>query len=249
MTLSTSDRFPQGRTDDLLALSEVFVSLQGEGPSSGERALFVRLAECNLACTWCDTAYTWDWRIYNRSAEVASVEPNSLAHHLTDLADTSLRLVVLTGGEPMLQQHAGAALLTHLRTARPRLRIEVETNGTIAPHPDFDPLVHRYVVSPKLAHAGGKPTARIRHSVLTDYAQHPASVFKFVVATADDLAEIGAVIKAVGIDRHRVWLMPQATQPDELLARTPAIAELALANGYNLSRRAHLTIWGNARGR
>ena len=38
---------------------EIFASVQGEGPSMGMPVAFMRLSRCNLACVWCDTAYTW----------------------------------------------------------------------------------------------------------------------------------------------------------------------------------------------
>ena len=67
-----------------LAVSEIFgPTLQGEGPSSGRRAMFLRLAGCNLSCSWCDTAYTWDWSRYDKKAEVTMMQvDNGLpAHH------------------------------------------------------------------------------------------------------------------------------------------------------------------------
>src|SRR5262249_11150304 len=56
-----------------LRVSEIFESFQGEGASAGLPAVFVRLANCNLRCTWCDTRYTWDWAAYDYDSEVRRV--------------------------------------------------------------------------------------------------------------------------------------------------------------------------------
>src|SRR4051794_41183262 len=54
----------------MLKISEIFESLQGEGVSIGAPCIFVRLAQCNLHCTWCDTKYTWDFERYRYEDEV-----------------------------------------------------------------------------------------------------------------------------------------------------------------------------------
>ncbi len=44
-----------------MQVNEIFKSIQGEGPNFGKPAIFLRTAQCNLKCIWCDTKYTWDW--------------------------------------------------------------------------------------------------------------------------------------------------------------------------------------------
>src|ERR1700756_5367366 len=80
-----------GRT---LAVQSIFYTLQGEGPFSGQPAVFIRLAGCNLACTFCDTDF--ESGIENR------METDVLIEHVGNLLAAS-RLVVLTGGEPLRQ--------------------------------------------------------------------------------------------------------------------------------------------------
>ena len=58
-------------TEPTLVISEVFgPTVQGEGPTIGRRAAFVRLGRCNLDCSWCDTPYTWDWERYDPKVEL-----------------------------------------------------------------------------------------------------------------------------------------------------------------------------------
>ena len=55
----------------LLPVSEVFgPTIQGEGPHAGRRVYFVRLGGCNLSCSWCDSAYTWDGETYDLREEL-----------------------------------------------------------------------------------------------------------------------------------------------------------------------------------
>ena len=159
---------------------ELFASLQGEGPSAGRPCAFVRLSNCNLACRWCDTAYTWRFAgpdAYDRKAEQIVLPEADVAERIRALGQERL---VVTGGEPLLQAPALARMLA-LLGVRPReggglgeagetsardrrLRgdaptVEVETNGTVAPPPALDALIHQYNVSPKLAHSGNPSEA------------------------------------------------------------------------------------------
>src|SRR5262245_15455258 len=107
---------------------EIFASIQGEGVTAGVPSVFVRLAECHLRCTFCDTKYTWDWDHHDRAAQVAEVEPDDVVRCAVERAGTAVKNVVLTGGEPLLQQDDLAVVARALRTAGHR--IEVETSGS-----------------------------------------------------------------------------------------------------------------------
>ena len=136
---------------------EIFASLQGEGPSTGMPVAFMRLSRCNLACTWCDTAYTWhfegdnrphrDGETFERKANQVKLSPSEAAERILALGQ---RRLVITGGEPLLQGGALADLLAQI----PDMEIEIETNGTTKAPSHVDIRVDQYNVSPKLAHSG-----------------------------------------------------------------------------------------------
>src|SRR3954454_16310714 len=94
---------------------EIFASIQGEGASAGTPSVFVRLSLCNLACSWCDTAYTWDWKRYDPKAEIVEIEIDDVVARVETLAGASTRSVVLTGGEPLQQQGSLGELATVLK--------------------------------------------------------------------------------------------------------------------------------------
>jgi len=128
-----------------LNVNEIFgPTIQGEGPSVGQRCAFLRLAGCNLTCTWCDTPYTWDWEglngePYDKTQETHPASLYEIHHQLTGLG---VDLIIVSGGEPMMQQRNLGPLVDRL--TRSGIRVEIETNGTIAP--DINPT--RFNVSP-----------------------------------------------------------------------------------------------------
>ena len=136
---------------------EIFASVQGEGPSAGMPCTFLRLSRCNLACVWCDTAYTWhfagderphrDGVEFDRTANQLTLGEEEVAARITALGQKRL---VITGGEPLLQAPALARLLGHL----PDVTVEIETNGTTRAPAALDIRIDQFNVSPKLAHSG-----------------------------------------------------------------------------------------------
>jgi len=219
-----------------LVVSEVFgPTVQGEGPSLGRRTGFVRLGRCNLACTWCDTAYTWDWSRYDPAVELRKLDVDEVVRQV-DAMDVPM--VVVTGGEPLLQQSALIDLLPRLK---PR-RIEVETAGTLAPRPELVELVDQWNVSPKLANSGNPAERRHKPDVLRAFEATGRAVFKFVAEGPAELDEIAAF----GVSP--VWVMPQGTTPDTVRDGLARLADAVIARGWNLTTRLHVEVWGDRRG-
>jgi 7-carboxy-7-deazaguanine synthase len=229
---------------------EIFATIQGEGATAGEPSVFVRLAECNLRCTWCDTKYTWEWSQYDRAEQTVELERDAIvARTKTVIADAGggVRAAVVTGGEPLLQQDELPALLEGLRGLG--LRIEIETNGTIVPRAELAALVDQWNVSPKLASSGNGERARRRPAALEWFARSERAQFKLVTTGEPDLVEIEELALAFEIPRSRILLSPEGTDAGTLAARSRWLAAECTRHGYRLGTRLHVFLWGSDRGR
>lgn len=226
--------------------AEVFgPTLQGEGPAQGTPAMFVRFSGCNLACSWCDTPFTWDWTgrngtVYDRNAEQHVGTADDLAAAVVGRAP----LLVITGGEPLAQREA-VTVLGRLAQAGGMV-VHVETNGTLAPDQAFG-SVDLFVVSPKLANSGDPAAKRIRPEALAAFAGTGKAVAKFVLSHEDDADEVAAV--AALMPGVPVWIMPEGRTPAAIDAGLRRLAPIAIDRGWHLSGRLHVTIWGDERGR
>jgi len=231
--------------DRPLLVAETFgPTFQGEGPSCGQQALFLRLSRCNLSCPDCDTPYTWDTSRYNLRAHTehrtaASLISWALAHPTP--------LVVITGGEPLLQQDRMLPVVAAL-TAAGR-RVEIETNGTVSPSPELVDQVAAFNVSPKLAAFAAERDAdrRINPAALAVLVASGKSVFKFVAGRIGDLDEIGDLVTRFGL--APVWVMPEGVASEVIMARIRDLADAVLARGWNLTTRLHVLLWEDTRGR
>ncbi len=247
-TLASSDLPLAGPGE--LVVSEVFgPTFQGEGRSLGQRAGFVRLGTCNLDCgrgpgaTWaCDTAYTWDWEHYSPAAEL-SVRP--VDDIVADLTAMDVALLVITGGEPLIQQRRLVPLL-HAATGR-GWTVEVETNGTIAPLPEVAGLVSRFNVSPKVQGSGVARAVALRPRALAAFLATGKAVFKFVASSAAELDDIAEVVARGRL--APVMIMPAGTEPEQVVRVARELADPVLARGWDLTVRLHVLLWGNERAR
>jgi 7-cyano-7-deazaguanosine (preQ0) biosynthesis protein QueE len=226
-----------------LVISEIFgPTVQGEGPAIGRRCGFVRLGRCNLACTWCDTPYSWDWTRHDPAVELTERSPSSVFEELVAM---DVDMVVVTGGEPLLQWRRLPPLL---RACRARgWEVHVETAGTL-PWVGQGDLVTQWVVSPKLANSGMSIDRRYRPDVLAGFAAAGAA-FKFVVTGPADLEEIATIAAEVQIPDRAIWVMAEGVDRDKVVRRTAALADAVIMRGWNLTTRLHVLAWGAQRGR
>jgi len=226
-----------------LRVSEIFRSIQGEGPTAGLPATFLRLAACNLRCHYCDTPYTWDFQRFDVASE-AHIEP--VAALVERLLAEGLDRVVVTGGEPLLQQANLAGLFERLPET---VAIEIETNGTILPLPALLARVSQWNVSPKLAFSGMPRDERIVMKVLQEFAACERAWLKLVVAEPSDMDEGDELISASNWPHSRIVWMPEGTSAQRVTVRGRWVAEQALSRNQRFSTRLHVLLWGDKRGR
>lgn len=149
---------------DTLDVHSIFLTIQGEGPFSGQRAVFVRLAGCNLQCPGCDTDYTSFRRTLTEEEVAAEVYRRIVDNEVGRAYNKELSLVVITGGEPFrqnLQPLVYRLLLTGYR-------VQLETNGTLFQELPYGSRLLTIVCSPK--------TGRVH----PELAKH-VNAFKYVV--------------------------------------------------------------------
>ncbi len=216
-----------------MKICETFSGFQGE-VNVGRLAFFLRTAGCNLNCVWCDTNY----------AKTESVDMT-----VDDLVQQAMHFnrVVITGGEPLIQKQDVAKFIEKVKRKNPDIVIEIETNGTIKP------LGGKFLgdvifnVSPKLKNSGNEYSKRIIYDTLGWFSEINAN-FKFVIDSPDDIDEVNLLVSEFGISKRQVFLMPQGKTKEEQLNKMEAIARYAKVNGYNISPRLHVLIYGNKRG-
>ncbi len=215
-----------------MKLCETFRSIQGELQGIGRQAFFIRTHGCNLGskCTVdCDTRYSWD------EASGATSFNKTVAELDAEIAASSVDAVVITGGEPLLQQGEIVNLVRHIHG----IDWFIETNGTISPVEALHENDRVYFnVSPKLTSFNPSPFPLER------------SIFKHVVTPRNDvflswelrIASMPAAIK------HRTYFMPASRTREQYLTNAPAVAVWCNEHGFNFGPREHMIVFEGKRG-
>lgn len=251
-----------------LLVTSVFYTFQGEGPFAGQPAVFIRLAGCNIGskadCPFCDTYFNVDsgmqLTVDQLCAEVAKLWPGGYGSGRTPL-------VVVTGGEPLLQWPMLQKLIVALQLqGQGDVRVQLETNGMYLREEHMhwasqQPLT--IVVSPKVSASLGRyPEHAVRPEWFT--ATKPP-VLKFVVSADPaspyyvlplcDLVRADVDSDLVYVSGMTDYTETTPTMPDQpvnlltdfsdIARRRTALnwqraANLALRHGFNVSLQTHL---------
>lgn len=231
-----------------LKLAEHFLSLQGEGKTIGTPSIFWRFSGCPFLCKWCDTVEVWKkgtsytyeemYQLFNSVGYFSRL--NHHTHHL-----------VITGGDPLLQQEAIAGFLAFCSERGEQVGnwfIECENQGFIQPLPIFAGYVSLWNISPKLENSGIAEERRIVPSNIEFFVNRCQAIFKFPVDAPNDLMEVLAFQRRFALQSGRIWLMPVCATRAEHEVKGRAIAEMAKQYGLKFSPRLQLVLWDKANG-
>jgi 7-carboxy-7-deazaguanine synthase len=234
-----------------MVVNEIFHSIQGEGLLAGMPSVFIRLAGCPVGCEWCDTKYAWD---ANEGEELPIPEV------INKIDQWPCRYVVITGGEPMVNPQL-PALVEALKERNKHITIETAGIKFVA-----GLACDLMSISPKTSNSGQKiKTTPDPFSPVRQLIRNYPYQLKFVVDSPDDLPEIQQAVEQIGganirnefetcedaakMAAPRVMLMPQAKTRDELIAKSPMVAELCQKTDYVFCQRLHILLYDGVRGK
>jgi len=231
----------KARNEPGFLVKDVFYTVQGEGPFMGRPAVFVRLGGCNLRCYFCDTDFTHDTTVMSTEELCEAIET----------ASDTCPLVVITGGEPMLQDLG--LLFEHLAQDYPHIsQIQIETAGTVWAHG-----IQKYIPSggehcwPEVTIVVSPKTPKV-HIDIWAFAAH----WKYIIKDGEYNPFDGLPNRSTQ-DRHNplhtliarpprgatVYVQPMDEQdPIKNRNNQQAVATIAMEHGYRVSLQMHKTL-------
>lgn len=209
-------------------LAEHFISINGEAQNAGELAVFLRFTGCNLRCSYCDTAWA--------NTPDAPAELYSTEQLCRIVADSGIRNVTLTGGEPLLQSGMPELIVS---LGELGCRVEIETNGSIALD-RFAALSPRpcFTMDYKLPDSGMEVHMCTENFGLLTVQD----TVKFVSGSSSDLIRAEEIIRRFGLaERCQIYLSPVFGQIDP--AEMVEFMKSHRMNGVRLQLQLHKYIW------
>ena len=160
---------------------EIFASIDGEGKRQGCLTTFLRLHDCNIRCSYCDTLYS-----YGPQSTFESMSIQAVADIIEQLGN---HRITITGGEPLLQEQAVIELIDELTKRNPQYDFNIETNGTIVPSFQRDNVWFTYDYK--------MPSSLAEDSMNLDIFKIATAedIIKFVVGSVQDLDRMDEVLK------------------------------------------------------
>ena len=160
---------------------EIFASIDGEGKRQGSLTTFLRLHDCNIRCSYCDTLYS-----YGPQSTFESMSIQAVADIIEQLGN---HRITITGGEPLLQEQAVIELIDELTKRNPQYDFNIETNGTIVPSFQRENVWFTYDYK--------MPSSLAEDSMNLDIFKIATAedIIKFVVGSVQDLDRMDEVLK------------------------------------------------------
>jgi len=217
---------------EVMKISEIFFSIQGEGINSGVPSVFVRFFGCNLACRWCDTKFSW----HPNFARYTEKSTREVVDDIMQYGEKNH--IVFTGGEPALFQNDIRKIQRELQK-KGTFSYEIETNGSRNIEDDFWDTI---TISPKLHNSGNR-------EYKIEARNFPQKTWwKFVVESENDIQEILEIQKKYEIPNEKILLMPQAQTQKEIEKISPKIIELCKKYGFRFCARLQIFVYSDTIG-
>ena len=258
---------------------ESFISIQGEGLRTGRPTLFIRLSGCNLRCVFrnsagkvtscCDTPYA----SFEGSFTEGKYTDDDVIKMLTN--NPQVKDVVITGGEPLLNQVSLGEFIKKLREVRD-FTLTIETNGTIVPSDYLLEQVDLWSTSPKLA--SSTPTVKdgkkygVTEAQCKYHNMHRINIIalatmlseghdcqlKFVYTGPECIEEINEIsseitdyqtnhnMDVVNVNDY-IMLMPEGITSKAIIGKSDEVVNVCIEHGWTYTSRMHILIWGNVK--
>jgi 7-carboxy-7-deazaguanine synthase len=224
----------------MLEISDIILTIQGEGIFQGIPSILIRFPKCNMKCRWCDATESM------KHIEYIFENLKEFFDHIRTL---KCDVLIFTGGEPLI--HPEIKILTN-EAHRLGYKVFIETNGTIFKDIQCDFMS----ISPKLKNSNPfEPgtlefaeyeKVRLDYDVVNKFIELYDYQLKFVIKGDEDIPEIQEYLNHLNVvDKSRVLLMPLASDKDTLEAIQKDIIQCCIYYGHRYCNRLQLQVWGD----